>query len=100
MGILGHKSYYARRRKQIITIHLPGRRQWLFTSTSPNVEGDKIPPSQPPYVPLKFLAIDYNPSSYNQQEEFICITNPMPMEIDISGWRIDGAVQFTFNRVL
>lgn len=82
---------------RIITIHLPGRRQWLFTSTSPNVEGDKIPPSQPSYVPLRFLTVDYNPSSCNQQEEFICITNPMPMEIDISGWRIDGAVQFTFK---
>ncbi|MGC8742605.1 MAG: lamin tail domain-containing protein [Verrucomicrobiia bacterium] len=83
--------------ERIMTIHLPGRRNWLFNSTEPNIEGDRIPPSQPSYVPLKIAAVEYNPASGNQSEEFICITNPLPTEVDISGWKIDGAVQFTFK---
>ncbi|MGC8828354.1 MAG: lamin tail domain-containing protein [Verrucomicrobiia bacterium] len=83
--------------ERIMTIHLPGRRDWLFNSTAPNIEGDRIPPSLPSYVPLKIASVEYNPASGNQLEEYICITNPLPTEVDISGWKIDGAVRFTFK---
>jgi hypothetical protein len=82
---------------RIINIHLPGRRTWLFTSPYATCEGDPIPPSQPLYPPLKIREVEYSPISGNQLEEYICITNPLTTEIDISGWKIEGAVKFTFK---
>jgi hypothetical protein len=40
----------------------------------------------------------FNPSSGNQQQEFISITNPQPYAVDISDWQISGAVDFTFAK--
>lgn len=38
----------------------------------------------------------YNPSTGNQQQEFISITNPQPYAVDISGWELSGGIDFTF----
>jgi hypothetical protein len=55
-----------------------------------------IPLSQPDNPMLRVANLDYNPSSSNQNQEFICLTNPNPYAVDISGWKLDGAVEFTF----
>lgn len=55
-----------------------------------------IPLAQPPNVVLQVFGFDANPVSGNQAEEYVCLTNPAPMAIDVSGWKLDGAVQFTF----
>jgi hypothetical protein len=55
-----------------------------------------IPLSQPENASPRIVGLDYNPVSGNQQEEYVCLTNPAPMALDLSGWRLDGAVQFTF----
>jgi hypothetical protein len=41
--------------------------------------------------------IEFNPSSGNQDEEYIQLTNPNSDAVDISGWTITGGVYFTFE---
>jgi hypothetical protein len=55
-----------------------------------------IPLAQPPNVPITIVALEFNPSSANQEQEFVCISNPVPFAVDITGWKLDGGVQFTF----
>jgi len=57
-----------------------------------------IPLSQPPIIPLQLAAMDFNPASANQAQEYIAFTNPSPFAIDISGWKIDGGIDFTFKQ--
>ena len=56
-----------------------------------------LPASQANDVTVDFGAIDGSPSSGNQQEEFIELHNPNPTPVDISGWRLSGAVRFEFK---
>ena len=56
-----------------------------------------IPLSQPANAVIKIFSVEANPSSGNQLQEYICVTNPTPNALDISGWKISGAVDFTFR---
>ncbi len=56
-----------------------------------------IPLSQPPNLGVTIASVEVNPSSGNQLEEFICLTNPAPIALDLSNWKLDGAVHFTFK---
>ncbi len=56
-----------------------------------------IPLSQPADASLVLAAIEYNPASGNQAEEYLSLTNPNPYAVDVSGWKLDGGVQFTFK---
>ena len=81
--------------------YLPGRRVHLFTNhslarpTYPNNAG--IPYEQPPSPTLLFGAIEFNPASANQNEEYFQMRNPGSNSVDISGWRVAGAVDYTFK---
>lgn len=55
-----------------------------------------IPHAQPPAPPMEFGAIDFNPASGNQDEEFIEIRNPNSYPVDVSGWSVDGGVAHVF----
>lgn len=41
--------------------------------------------------------IEFNPSSFNQDEEYIELVNPNAVAVDISGWKLTGGVTFTFE---
>ncbi|MBI1839289.1 MAG: lamin tail domain-containing protein, partial [Verrucomicrobia bacterium] len=56
-----------------------------------------IPNSQPGDALVLLHSLEVNPSSGNQDQEYICLTNPQPYAVDISGWQLSGAVQFTFH---
>ncbi len=56
-----------------------------------------IPLTQPTDVTLEVVALEFNPPSASQAQEFICLSNPAPLAVDISGWKLDGAVNFTFK---
>ena len=71
--------------------YLPGVRKYLFTSVA------EIPKSQPAIPNLLIGAIDYNPSSGNQDEEYFTLVNTNKISIDISHWRVTGAVDLTFQ---
>ena len=56
-----------------------------------------IPQAQPLNTLLRIVAIDANPSSGRQAEEFVCLSNTAPFAADISGWRLAGAVDHVFR---
>ena len=74
-----------------INNYLNSRRNVLFN----NYPG-LIPASQPANPDIRISAAEHNPVSANQDEEYIVLTNDEATEIDISGWKLTGGVEFTF----
>jgi len=62
-----------------------------------------IPLTQPTNAVVEIAGLEYNPPTTNQSHEYLCITNPNPYAVDISGWTLStfggGAtnVKFTFK---
>lgn len=75
---------------------LPGRRGYLFRTLSVTNRGE-IPESQPADAVVRFHGMEPRPASGNQSEEWLSLTNANNYAIDLSGWRIAGAVRFTFE---
>lgn len=48
-------------------------------------------------TPLTFRAVEHSPASGDQDQEYIAITNPNNVSVDLSGWQITGGVTFTFE---
>ena len=67
----------------------------IYNRTAGN--SSEIPNSQPTNVTILFGSLDYSPSSGNQAEEYIQLINPNNFAVDISGWRLSGAVDHTFQ---
>ena len=81
--------------------YLDDRRKHLYQTHSvdnvgnyPDVAG--IPHAQLGSPALTFGAIEFNPASSNQAQEYVELRNPNPVAVDLSGWRIEGGVDFTF----
>jgi hypothetical protein len=55
-----------------------------------------IPISQPANAFIALHSVEFNPSSGDQEQEFACLTNTTGLALDISGWKLEGAVNFTF----
>ncbi len=55
-----------------------------------------LPPAQPDDVVIEFGAIEFNPASGNQDEEYIELVNNNSIAVDISGWTLEGGVEFEF----
>lgn len=79
----------------ILNNTLPTRRVQLFETFGPPGSG-LIPDSAPVDPIVDFGLIEYNPASGNQDEEFIEIINANAYAVDLSGWRVEGGVDFTF----
>ena len=75
---------------------LPGRRTALYSSGLTS-NGVGVPPAQPASPSLSIEQIDFNPASGNQDDEFFVIKNTSGNSVDLSGWKIAGAVDFTFR---
>ena len=48
-------------------------------------------------TPLTFSAVEHSPASGDQDQEYITITNPNTVSIDLSLWQLTGGVTFTFE---
>ena len=55
------------------------------------------PPRQPLNAIGAVISVDFNPVSGQQAQEYVCVSNAAPTALDISGWKLDGGVQFTFK---
>jgi hypothetical protein len=55
-----------------------------------------FPLPQPADARVTVVSVEFNPPSGNQDEEYICLTNSTAVALDISGWTLIGAVDFTF----
>lgn len=56
-----------------------------------------IPLDQSGDAVVTIHSFEVNPSSGNQQQEFIVLTNAMPFSVDISDWELSGGVRFKFR---
>ncbi len=56
-----------------------------------------IPGPQPSNVVVAIGALDVSPASGNQDEEYVELVNTNAFAVDMTGWRLDGAVDFTFR---
>lgn len=56
-----------------------------------------IPLAQPPDATVVIGAVDSYPVSGNQAEEYIRIDNTNSYDVDISNWKVSGAVSHTFD---
>ena len=77
------------------------RRTHLYNSHSVDsvgryAEAVGIPHAQAGSPPLQFGAIEYNPASSNQAQEYVELLNTNLTAVDISGWKLGGGVTFTF----
>lgn len=85
---------------------VPRRRHWYVTHSITNKSrpiginssnNAGIPLAQPDDVQVHFFAVDFNPTSGNQNEEFIALSNAAPVAVDLTGWSVDRGVRFTFH---
>ncbi|MCP5527325.1 MAG: lamin tail domain-containing protein [Verrucomicrobiales bacterium] len=56
-----------------------------------------VPQGQPDKAQPLIGAVDFNPVSGRQAEEFIRLDNPHSTAFDLSGWQIDGGIRHTFR---
>ena len=84
----------------------PRRRHWYLTHCITNTaraiginnaNNAGIPLSQPEEATPEILDVEFNPLSGNQAQEFLVLTNRSGLALDLSGWKLDGAVEFTFH---
>jgi len=98
-GIFNPTNQYWRTLPQSIaetkTNYMVNRRKFVFDQKMGIPT--EFPDAQPTNVIINIGAIDYNPSSGNQAEEYIQLINPNNIAVDISGWTLSGAVQHTFQ---
>lgn len=76
----------------LVTNFMPKRRDYLYVT-----QKSAIPSGQPTNATILFSGFEFNPSTGNQQHEYLSLTNTNSIAIDLSGWRLDGGVQFTFE---
>jgi hypothetical protein len=79
----------------LVDVYLPQRRVQLYNGLASGA--NQIPTAQPPGTVITFGTIDANPSSGNQDQEYIQLRNQNSYAADISGWSLSGAIQFTFK---
>jgi hypothetical protein len=76
--------------------YLPNRRDYLYNTMGSSGAGIVLD-AQVGRPAMEFGALEYNPVSENQDEEFIEIVNPNAFAVDISGWTVTGGIQHTFH---
>ena len=85
---------------QLMTHYLAARRVHFFVSHNVNNPGFPknagIPGRQPANLSARFGEIEFNPASGNQAEEYIQLINTNRVTLDISEWKISGAISHTF----
>ena len=82
--------------EQIITTYLPGRRNFLY-STNATLYGDVIPTAQPASAAVLINSWDDNPVSGNSAEQYVQLLNTNAFAVDVSGWQLTGAIEFTLR---
>jgi hypothetical protein len=90
-------SVFPNAAEQIISTYLPGRRNFLFNSPDATLNGDPIPAAQPANTVVLIGSTDYNPASGNPAEQYVELHNTNSYAVDVSNWRLTGAIAFTMR---
>lgn len=94
-GSWGNNNRIRPAAQRILNEWLPGKRSYLFSSARTQ-GGVSIPGTQPAVPDLEIQELEYLPSSGNQDEEFVVIKNKEGSAMDLSGFTLSGAVDYTF----
>ena len=81
--------------RSTIPAFLPGRRAILYGGTL-SLLGQTIPAAQAAVPSVSIESIDFNPASGTQEQEYFIIKNTSGSPLDLSGWKLEGAVEYTF----
>ncbi|MCL4178907.1 MAG: lamin tail domain-containing protein [Verrucomicrobia bacterium] len=95
-GTWGNRETITQAVNRIWGEFLPGRRRFLFETLSVN-RGGEIPLAQPADAVVRLGALEFRSASGNPLEEWLSVTNANSFAVDLSGWRLDGAVRFVFR---
>ncbi|MFP6875097.1 MAG: lamin tail domain-containing protein [Verrucomicrobiales bacterium] len=90
-GSWGNRNRAAQAAARIRNEFLPSFRRHFFTGLA-----GTLPGSQPAMAPVDIAMGEFNPVSGNQDEEYFTLFNANGYAVDLSGWRIDGAVRMDF----
>lgn len=80
--------------QRIIDSYLPGRR--AFLAAGPLSSGAGIPASQITNANVAVEIGDFNPVGGNQAQEFVRLRNTNAFAVDLSGWKLSSAIDYTF----
>ena len=83
--------------ERTVSVYLAGRRAFLFNSPYATLNGSRIPAAQPSATGVAFGAWDCHPASGNPGEQFVTLFNTNAFPVDVSGWRLTGAVALTLR---
>lgn len=83
-------DYFAPRRVHLYQTH-------SLAAVTTNAAAVGIPPAQAGAPMIRFGVIEFNPTSGDQAQEYLELVNPNSTAVDLSGWRLDGGVRFTFT---
>jgi len=97
IGIL-EEDYLAPRRVHLFTTHLASNSaSYMRPAGAPAaVTSALLPDGQTASPTVLFGGYEASPASGNQDEEFIELQNPNAFAVDISGWQLEGGIDFTF----
>ncbi|MFC7338583.1 lamin tail domain-containing protein [Haloferula chungangensis] len=73
---------------------LPRHRKLIFGDDK--LLGLSIPSTQPAAPDIVISSVDENPASGSQEEEYVIIRNNSGDTVDLSGWTLSGAIEYTF----
>lgn len=74
---------------RVLDEYMTVRRKYLYTTMT------ILPAAQPEAPALTFGTVDFNPGGLaSQNQEYFTIINPTNLAIDVSNWKISGAVDF------
>ncbi len=79
-------------RDELLNTSLATRQTQLLTTYAATGPTPLLPTSQSASPAIGFGAIVHNPSSGNQNEEYIELTNTNNVAVDVSGWTLEGGV--------
>ena len=85
---------------RIVDEYLTERRQHLYVThsiNSPGPDNADIPNAQVGNPNIQFGVIEHSPASGIQDQEFVQLVNPNSTAVDISNWRIEGGIEYTFR---
>ncbi|MGJ8725705.1 MAG: lamin tail domain-containing protein [Roseibacillus sp.] len=74
---------------------LPQHRGVIFGSNA-NLNGTFIPSTQAATPNVIIRSMDENPASGSQDEEYVILQNNSGASVDLSGWTLEGAIEYTF----
>ncbi|MGJ8697373.1 MAG: lamin tail domain-containing protein [Verrucomicrobiaceae bacterium] len=80
---------------RILLEWLPDKRNYMF-SGSRNHDGVPIASAQPSIPDVTVETVEFLPSSGNQGEEYVILKNNENTAIDLSGFTLAGAVEYSF----